>query len=98
MMSSTEMALKGVMWLKTKKSCYLHCTEYGYLWRADVIGTNGTHMFEIEIKTSWTDFKADFDNNGYTDLLILSNQIFVLMNFGNNDYKFSAFMEKSNKV
>ncbi len=60
--NSVDMALKAIMWLKLKKGCFLHCTEFGYYWRADAIGTNGTDLYEIEIKTSWTDFKADFRN------------------------------------
>ena len=56
------MVLEAVLWLKTKKSCYLHCTEYGYTWRADAIGTDGKMMYEVEVKTSWSDFQADFRN------------------------------------
>lgn len=61
-LNSVEMAIKAIMWLKMNKRCYLHCTEFGYYWRADAIGTDGTDLYEVEIKTSWTDFKADFKN------------------------------------
>ena len=61
-MSSLDMALDAIIWLKVDKGCYLHCTEYGYSWRADAIGYNGKDMIEIEVKTSWSDFKADFKN------------------------------------
>ena len=60
--NSIEMAIKAIIWLKMNKSCYLHCTEFGARWRADAIGTNGTDIFEVEVKTSWVDFKADFTN------------------------------------
>ena len=56
------MAIAAILWLKTKKSCHLHCTEYGYAWRADAIGTDGKMVYEVEVKTSWSDFQADFRN------------------------------------
>lgn len=59
-MNSLSMALDAILWLKQEKGCFLHCTEYGYEWRADAIGFNGKDLIEVEVKTSWTDFKADF--------------------------------------
>lgn len=59
---SSDMAIAAILWLKTKKGCYLHCTEYGYAWRADAIGSNGDMVYEVEVKTSWSDFQADFRN------------------------------------
>ena len=62
MINSTDMALDAIIWLKQTKNCFIHCTEYGYEWRADAIGYNGKDMIEIEVKTSWSDFNADFKN------------------------------------
>lgn len=60
--NSTDMALDAILWLKQDKRCYLHCTEYGYSWTADAIGYNGKDLIEVEVKTSWSDFQADFRN------------------------------------
>ena len=59
---SSDMAIAAILWLKAKKGCYLHCTEFGYNWRADAIGTDGKLLYEVEVKTSWSDFQADFRN------------------------------------
>lgn len=59
---SSDMAIAAILWLKTKKGCHLHCTEYGYAWRADAIGSDGKMVYEVEVKTSWSDFQADFKN------------------------------------
>jgi len=61
-LSSSDMAVKAIIWLKRNKRCYVHCTEFGNNWRADAIGTDGKLVYEIEIKTSWADFQADFKN------------------------------------
>jgi hypothetical protein len=58
--NSVDMAIKALLWLHKNKRIYIHCTEYGSNWLADAIGYNGKELFEIEVKTSWTDFKADF--------------------------------------
>lgn len=59
---SSDIAIAAILWLKVKKGCYLHCTEFGYNWRADAAGTDGKMMYEVEVKTSWSDFQADFRN------------------------------------
>ena len=54
------MALSSILYLKKRKSCYLHCTEYGWDWKADCIGYDGDYLYEIEVKTSYEDFQNDF--------------------------------------
>ena len=72
-MNSFEMAIDAILWLKQKNRCFLHCTEFGDRWRADAIGYNGKDLIEIEVKTSWADFKNDFKNKKTKHQILLDS-------------------------
>ena len=55
-----SMETRGMAWLRYKKKCLIVTTESGRPLNGDVVGYDGKHIYEIEIKKSFSDFKADF--------------------------------------
>jgi hypothetical protein len=53
------MKYDALFWLRMKMRCMLIATEVGG-YSADVLGVNEERMIEIEIKTTFQDFKNDF--------------------------------------
>ena len=50
---------RALVWLRTVKRCGFICTEFGQ-FNADCFGVSEARSIEVEIKTSWADFRNDF--------------------------------------
>ena len=57
---TVSMETRGMAWLRYKKKCLVVTTESGRPLNGDVVGYDGKFIYEIEIKQSFSDFKADF--------------------------------------
>lgn len=56
---NVSLETKGMAFLRFKKTCQIVCTESPSL-NGDVVGYDGKWIYEIEVKRSFSDFKADF--------------------------------------
>lgn len=56
---NVSLETKGMAYLRFKKTCQIVCTESPCL-NGDVVGYDGKFIYEIEVKRSYSDFKADF--------------------------------------
>lgn len=59
---SISLETLGMAWLRFRKKCFIVCTESSYPKNADILGYDGKYLYEIEVKRSFSDFKADFSN------------------------------------
>lgn len=50
----------GMAWLRFHRGCHVVATESGWPLNGDVVGYDGKFIYEIEVKRTWSDFKADF--------------------------------------
>jgi len=58
-MNSTQMKMVVLCWFRFKKRWNHIATEVG-AFNADVVGTDGKFLFEVEVKMNMRDFRADF--------------------------------------
>lgn len=57
-----KMKYEALWWLRVKQRCMFIATEVG-AYSSDVLGINEKKMIEIEVKTTFEDFKNDFQKH-----------------------------------
>jgi len=58
-MNASQLKLAALCWFRFKKRCQYIATEVG-MYSADVAATNEKYLYEVEVKISERDFRADF--------------------------------------
>lgn len=60
---SRKMKYRVLLWLRLEQRCAFIATEVGAAFSADCLGVNEKKMIEVEIKTTFEDFKNDFQKH-----------------------------------
>lgn len=69
----------GALAFLKRKGCEMVCTEYGHHWIGDVVGVKDNIWYEIEIKRTIYDFKADFNKTKHSYLN--NNNVYGMPNY-----------------